>query len=126
EHFGMTGLPFVLSCSRLSWSLAELGRFAEGVAQGEAGVRIAEAAEHPFSLIVAYLGIGHVYLTQGDFPRGIPVLERGLSLGQACAIPYFFPTVARDLGTAYAQSGRVADALPRLDQGASQPRLGSA
>src|SRR5262249_3652100 len=75
KHFGMAGLPFVLSCSRLSWSLAELGQFADGVTQGEAGVRIAEAAEHPFSLIVAYFGIGHVYLTQGDFPRGIPVLE---------------------------------------------------
>jgi tetratricopeptide (TPR) repeat protein len=124
EHFGMTGLPFVLSCARLSWSLAALGRFAEGVTQGEAGVRIAEAAEHPFSLIVAYSGIGHVYLAQGDFPRGIPVLERGLSLCQACDIPYMFPTVARDLGTAYALSGRVAEALPLLEQVASQGRRG--
>ena len=53
EHFGMTGLPFVLSCARLSWSLAELGRFAEGVAKGAEGVRVAEAADHPFSLINA-------------------------------------------------------------------------
>jgi class 3 adenylate cyclase/tetratricopeptide (TPR) repeat protein len=122
EHFGMTGLPFVLSCACLSWSLAELGRFPEGVAQGEAGVRIAEAAEHPFSLINAYVGLGHVYLTQGDFPRGIPVLERGLRLCQAGDIPTLVPTVARALGTAYALSGRVAEALPLLEQGASQGR----
>src|SRR5262249_9535244 len=88
------------------------------------GVRIAEAAEHPFSLIAAYLGIGHVYLTQGDFPRGIPVLERGLSLCQACDIPYFFPSMARELGTAYALSGRAAEALPLLEQAASEGRRG--
>ena len=122
EHFGMTGLPFVLSCACLSWSLAELGLFTEGIAQGEAGVRIAEAADHPFSLINAYVGIGHVYLTQGDFPRGIPVLERGLRLCQACDIPSLFPTAARALGTAYALSGRVAEALPLLEQSAAQGR----
>jgi tetratricopeptide (TPR) repeat protein len=122
EHFGMTGLPFVLSCACLSWSLAELGLFTEGVAQGAAGVRVAEAADHPFSLINAYVGLGHVYLTQGDFPRGIPVLERGLRLCQACDIPTLVPTVARALGTAYALSGWVAEALPLLEQGASQGR----
>jgi class 3 adenylate cyclase/tetratricopeptide (TPR) repeat protein len=122
EHFGMTGLPFVLSCACLSWSLAELGRFTEGVAQGEAGVRVAEAADHPFSLINAYVGLGHVYLTQGDFPRGIPVLERGLRLCQAGDIPTLVPTVARALGTAYALSGRAAEALPLLEQGAAQGR----
>lgn len=34
ERFGMTGLPCVLSDVYLSWSLAELGAFAEGVASG--------------------------------------------------------------------------------------------
>jgi tetratricopeptide (TPR) repeat protein len=37
EHFGMTGLPSVLSRVYLSWSLAELGAFAEGTTRGEKG-----------------------------------------------------------------------------------------
>jgi tetratricopeptide (TPR) repeat protein len=125
ERFGMTGLPSVLSRVYLSRSLAELGGFAEGIARGEEGIRIAETIDHPFNLIIAYVGIGHVYLTQGDFPRCIPVLELGLRLCQAYDIPYLFPTVARTLGTAYALSGQVAEALPLLEQVASQGRSGA-
>jgi class 3 adenylate cyclase len=91
EHFGMTGLPSVLSRVHLSWSLAELGAFAEGVARGEEGVRIAEAADHPFSLLWAYAGIGHLYLRKGDVHRSIPVLERGSGLCQDWHIPVLFP-----------------------------------
>jgi class 3 adenylate cyclase/tetratricopeptide (TPR) repeat protein len=124
ERFGMTGLPAVLSRVYLSWSLAELGVFTEGVAKGEEGVRIAEAADHPFSLIWAYVGIGHLYLRKGDLPRGIPVLERGFGLCQDWHIPTLFPTVASTLGVAYALSGRVTEALPLLEQAVSQGRRG--
>jgi tetratricopeptide (TPR) repeat protein len=98
--------------------------FAEGVAKGEEGVRIAEAADHPFSLIWAYVGIGHLYLRKGDFHRSIPMLERGFGLCQDWHIPALFPTVASTLGVAYALSGRVTEALPLLEQAASQGRRG--
>jgi tetratricopeptide (TPR) repeat protein len=114
----------VLSRAYLSWSLAELGMFAEATARGEEGVRIAEAADHPFSLIWAYAGIGKLYLDQGDVRRGIPVLEHGLKLCQTWDIPTLFPQVTRALGTAYALSGRVLEALPLLEQAASQGRRG--
>jgi class 3 adenylate cyclase/tetratricopeptide (TPR) repeat protein len=120
EHFGMTGLPSVLSRVYLSWSLAELGAFAESVARGEEAVRIAEAADHPFSLIWAYFGIGHLYLRQGDFHRSISVLERGLGLCQDWHIPALFSAVASPLGAAYALSGRATEALPLLEQAASK------
>ncbi len=124
ERFGMTGLPSVLSRAYLSWALAELGAFAEGVTRGEEGVRIAETAKHPFSLIWACAGLGRLYLRKGDFHRGIPVLERGLDLCQVWDIPTLFPTVALTLGEAYALSGRVTEGLPLLEQGASQGRRG--
>ncbi len=120
ERFGMTGLPSVLSRVYLSWSLAELGAFAESLARGEEAVRIAEAADHPFSLIWAYFGIGHLYLRKGDFHRSISVLERGLGLCQDWHIPALFAAVASPLGAAYALSGRVPEALPLLEQAASQ------
>jgi class 3 adenylate cyclase/tetratricopeptide (TPR) repeat protein len=124
ERFGMTGLPSVLSRVYLSWSLGQLGVFAEATARGEEGVRIAEAADHPFSLIWAYAGIGKLYLDQGDVHQGIPVLERGLKLCQTWDIPTLVPQVTRALGTAYALSGRVLEALPLLEQAASQGRRG--
>jgi tetratricopeptide (TPR) repeat protein len=122
ERFGMTGLPSVLSRVYLSWSLAELGAFAEAITRGEEGVGIAEAADQPFSRIWAYVGIGKLYLDKGDVHRGIPVLERGLALCQVWDIPNMFPTVASRLGYAYALSGRVSEALPLLEQVISNGR----
>jgi len=124
ERFGMTGLPSVLSRVYLSWPLAELGTFAEAIARGEEGVGIAEAADHPFSLIWAYTGIGKLYLDQGDVHRSLPVLERGLALCQTWDIPTLIPQVTRALGTAYTLAGRVPETLPLLEQAASQGRRG--
>jgi predicted ATPase/class 3 adenylate cyclase len=124
ERFGMTGLPSVLSRVYLSWSLVELGAFAEGTARGEEGVQIAEATDHPFSLIWAYSGIGHLYFNKGDVHRGIPVLKRGLELCQTWDISTLLPTVTRALGNAYTLSGQVLEALPLLEQAASQGRRG--
>ena len=125
ERFGMTGLPSVLSRVYLSWSLAELGAFAEGFTKGEEGVRIAEAADQPFSLIWAFVGLGHLCLCKGDFHRSIHLLERCLGLCENWNIPTLFPTVASTLGVAYAQSGRVIEGLPLLEQAASKGGRGA-
>jgi tetratricopeptide (TPR) repeat protein len=106
----------VLSRTFLLWSLAEVGKFTEGVAHGEAGVRIAEAAEHLPSLIIACMGVGRLSLRQGDVHKAVPVLERGLRLCDIGQISTFFILTAASLGYAYALSGRVAEALPLLEQ----------
>ena len=116
ERFGMTGLPAVLSRAWLARCLAELGAFAEGSAHAEEAVRIAEAVDHPNSLIHAYLGVGFLSLRQGDLSRAIPVLERGLDLCRVYNILIWFPETAAALGCAYACAGRVAEALPLLEQ----------
>ena len=56
ERFGQVQLPAVLSRAYLATCHAELGMFAEGRAFGEEGLRIAEAAAHPGSLMFASLG----------------------------------------------------------------------
>jgi class 3 adenylate cyclase/DNA-binding winged helix-turn-helix (wHTH) protein/tetratricopeptide (TPR) repeat protein len=53
ERFGRLFLPAVYSRAWLAWCHAELGRFAEGRAFGEEGLRIAEAAAQPPSLMIA-------------------------------------------------------------------------
>jgi len=120
KRLGMAGLPSVFVRTWLVWCLAELGAFAEGMARGEEGVRIAEAVDHPFSMIVAYCGVGVLSLRKGDLHQAIAVLERGLGVCQDSHIPLMFPWVASALGAAYALAGRVAEALPLLEQAVEQ------
>jgi hypothetical protein len=58
ERFGQVILPAVQSRAQLAWCHAELGTFAEGRAFGDEGLRVAEAAAHPVSLMLASWGTG--------------------------------------------------------------------
>ena len=120
ERLGRVFMPAVLSRARLPWSHAELGSFAEGRALGEEGLRIAEAVEHPASVMIASWGIGLLALRQGDLPRALPLLERAVGLCQDTDLPLYFPWMAWALGAAYTLNGRVADAVPLLTQAMEQ------
>jgi len=121
ERFGEVGLPSVGSRLFLADLLAELGEFAEGIARGEEGVRIAETVDHPWSLIGALRSLGRLYLRKGDLKEAIAILERGRELCQAWKFPTWVYGIAANLGYAYVLSGRVADGLPLLEQGFEQP-----
>ena len=120
ERFGEVLLPAVRSCAHLAVCHAEIGTFAEGRALGEAGVRIAESADHPASLMLALWGIGLLCLRQGDVSRALPQLERAVGLCQAADLLRWFPWMAAALGAAYTLAGRVADAVPLLTQALEQ------
>jgi tetratricopeptide (TPR) repeat protein len=116
ERFGQVTLPAVSSRAFLGECCAELGTFAEGRALGVEGLRIAEAVDHPASLMMASWGIGLLALRQGDLPRAVPLLERALDICQTTDLPVRFPRLAATLGVAYTLAGRVADAVPLLTQ----------
>ena len=120
ERFGLPGAASVFSRTWLSWCLAACGAFAEGLTQGEAGMQIAEGSTHPYTLTLAYLGIGGVHLAQGDLRLAMARLERGLGLCQVWTLPILFPMVASHVGYAWALAGRVAEALPLLQQAVEQ------
>ena len=128
ERLGQPVLPAVQSRTWLSLSLAEVGAFAEGIAVGEAGLRIAEAVNHPASLVVAYRGIGVPYLLQGDLHQALPVLERAVGLCEEADLPFHFSLLALALGAAYVLCGRVDEAVRLLErvleQDTSSGRLG--
>ena len=93
---------------------------AQGRALGEEGLRIAEAVDHPGSLMFASWGVGLLSLRQGDLTRALPQLERAVSICQDADLPAWFPRMAVPLGAAYILSGRVADAVPLLTQAMEQ------
>jgi tetratricopeptide (TPR) repeat protein len=129
ERFGQPVLPAVRSRTQLSLCLAEVGAFAEGRAVGEAGLRIAEAVQHPTSLVAAYRSIGVPYLRQGNLHQALPLLERAAGICEDADLPYFFSLLASDLGTAYVLCGRVDEAVRLLErvleQATSSGRIGS-
>jgi tetratricopeptide (TPR) repeat protein len=116
EFFGLTSLPAVISRAWLVRCLAELGAFPEGTAHAEEVIRVAEAVDHPQSLIVTYRGVAFLSLRQRDFSRAILVLERGLDLCRVYNMRLEFPETAAALGCAYACAGRVAEALLLLEE----------
>jgi tetratricopeptide (TPR) repeat protein len=83
-------------------------------------VRIAEAADHPFSRAVASWAVGFRSLCQGDLHQAIPVLERALDLAQGAHLRLIVPQVTSPLGAAYALAGRTAEGLPLLEQAVEQ------
>jgi predicted ATPase/class 3 adenylate cyclase len=116
EFFGLATLPAVISRAWLVRCLAELGTFPEGIAHGEEAIRIAEAVDHPNSLLHAYHGVGFLSLRVRDLSRAIPVLERCVDLCRVFNFWLWFSETAAALGCAYAFAGRITEALPLLEE----------
>src|SRR5262249_12644191 len=114
ERFGQNVAPAVFSRTFLCLCLAEMGAFAESRAVGEAGRRMAEAINHPVSLVSAYRSVGQLYLRQGDLPQALPVLERAASICEDAELPFHFSLLAPALGAAYVLGGRVDEAIRLL------------
>jgi class 3 adenylate cyclase len=119
-RYGTAGLTSVLSIMALAWCQAELGSFADGMATGEEGVRIARAVDHKLSLMFADVGLGQLYLVQGNLDRAIPTLERGVATCRTWDFPSWLPWLASRLGAAYVLAGRAADGIPLLEQSMEQ------
>jgi tetratricopeptide (TPR) repeat protein len=100
----------------LSLCLAEVGAFAEGIAVAEEGLHIAEAVQHPVSLVSAYRSVGLLYLRQGDLPQALPLLERAAGLCEEADLPFHFSLLAPALGAAYVLCGRVDEAVRLLER----------
>jgi tetratricopeptide (TPR) repeat protein len=115
-HFGRLALPAVTSRRYAAFCLAELGEVTAGRRVGEEAVQLAEAVEHPYSIVLALAPVGVLCRRQGEIHTAIPVLERGLALCQSANIPLHVPLLASSLGAAYVLARRAAEARPLLDQ----------
>jgi tetratricopeptide (TPR) repeat protein len=120
ERFGTTNVQSVVSRAQVARCLAELGAFAEGRAYGEDALRLAETVDHPYSLMWACSGLGHLCLRQGALSQAIHVFERALAIRETMNLPGNMRHAFVELGAAYALSGRVSEALPLMERGLEQ------
>jgi tetratricopeptide (TPR) repeat protein len=114
ERFGLTAFPGVLAHAYLAATLAERGRFIEGLPHGETGVRLAEAVDHPYTLMLACMSLATLWRLKGELGQATVAFERALAVCRESGSP-FTPVVSGALGGVYAQSGRVAEGLALLD-----------
>jgi len=121
DRCGLAGFPAAMARSELAWALAERGAFEEGIAHGQAGVRIAEVLDHPFSWVVASWGPANLYRIQGEFPHAVRLLERALALCREWDLLQPLWITSGFLASVYALSGRVADGLSLVDEGLRAP-----
>lgn len=120
ETFGLPSAPALISRAFMGRSLALLGEFDTGIAMTEEGLRMAEASEHRYGIIMAYWGAGDAYLCRGRLTSATPALEHALELCKSGGFALMGPIVARVLAEAYALGGRSAEALQLLENAVAQ------
>jgi tetratricopeptide (TPR) repeat protein len=111
ERFGTPGIQSAISGAYLAGVLSELGRSDEAIGHAEIAVRIAEAADHPFTLYQGLFALGRAHLRRGDLLGATRALERCLNLCRTWQIAIGVPHAAAALGAAYALAGRADEAL---------------
>lgn len=116
ERLVMAGFPAVMARGWLSWVLADIGEFDEGVRHGQDALKMAETFGQPFSLARTLNDLGYLYCVRGDVNRSVPVLERALALWSERNLRISSPVTMGFLGYAYALSGRVSEGLSLLQE----------
>ena len=115
DRFGLAFIASVGSHFQLVEILSDRGEFNEAAIHGDEAVRIAEVANHPFSLDTAYLAVGHLHFRKGDLNKAIALLERSMEICRVWDLPQNLLRVAVVLGNALAATGRVGEAMPLLE-----------
>jgi class 3 adenylate cyclase/tetratricopeptide (TPR) repeat protein len=99
--------------SWLALTLSNLGRFGEASSHAQEALRIAEGADHPYTLAEALTCVGSVTLAQGDVDQAIDALERARGLTRQWNFRSW--AVLARLGYAFALFGRVDEGRRLLE-----------
>jgi DNA-binding SARP family transcriptional activator/tetratricopeptide (TPR) repeat protein len=118
DRFGRGIRAFVFSRCYAASSLAALGRFAEGIARGCEGLRVAEVVDSPHHLCAGLVGLGDLHLRRGDFDVARPLLERALELCRSSDFAAMLSWVASSLGSVSVAVGRATAGLALLEEAA--------
>jgi class 3 adenylate cyclase/tetratricopeptide (TPR) repeat protein len=116
ERFGVATFPAVLSRAYLARALAERGVFDEGEVHGKEAIRIAEALDHPYSVIFACLWLAYLNGVKGELSQAARLLERAVAQCRDWNIAFLNPIALASLGHVYASSGRIGEGVTLLQQ----------
>jgi class 3 adenylate cyclase/tetratricopeptide (TPR) repeat protein len=116
ERFGLVVFPAVMARATIARTLAERGAFEEGDAHGHEAIRIAEALDHPFSVVVGCLDLGYLKSVRGELSQAAGLLERAVAQCREWNITNQTPIAMACLGHVYALSGRIAEGVSCLEQ----------
>ncbi len=108
--------PLIASWSHswLALTLSSLGRFVDASLHAQEALRIAEGADHPFTLAEALTGVASVCLAQGDLDRAMDALERARVLTRTSNLQPW--AILARLGYACALSARPAQGRDLLEE----------
>jgi tetratricopeptide (TPR) repeat protein len=119
DRFGQAGSPAVTARSFLTWIFADQGKFKEGIAHGQEGIRLAKELDHPYNRASACLYLAHLHILRGDLSNAVSLLESGLALSRERNLTVFSVPHSGGLGYVYTLSGRIAEGIPLLEKALS-------
>jgi tetratricopeptide (TPR) repeat protein len=113
QRFVHTGFPAVTARIYLLQVYADLGRFDEGIACGEEGIRLAEAVDHPYFILGITVYLAQLQAASGEFREAAGMLERAAPLARDRSM--YSLVHAGNLGYVYAFLERAAEGIPLLE-----------
>jgi len=116
DRYGLVGLPAVMARAYLTWIHTERGEFEAALAHGHDGVRLAEAVDHPYSLIIACWGLVYLHATRQELEQTAHFGDRALALARAWDLPLPSAITAGIMGHAYVVGGRTGEGLALLEE----------
>jgi tetratricopeptide (TPR) repeat protein len=116
ERFGLLVFPAVMARGHLARALAERGISDEGDAHGQEAIRIAEALDHPFSVLWGCLELAYLKSVRGELSQAARLLERAVAQCREWNITIYTPIAMASLGHVYAWSGHIAEGVSCLQQ----------
>jgi len=119
ERFDLAEFPAVVARCYLTMILAIQGRFKEGLAHGQEGMRLADKLDHPYSMGQLCWYLAYLQITRGELGDAVCTLERGQALAREWNLAYFSLAHTAGLGYAHALSGRAAEGIPLLERAVS-------
>jgi tetratricopeptide (TPR) repeat protein len=115
QQFALSAYPAVTARSCLTRIYAEQGNFSDGIAHGEAAIRLAESLDHPYCITTSLWGLADLHIIKGEIRKAIVLLERGVAVAREWELPFMVAGCSGSLGYAYSLLGRSAEGLPLLE-----------
>jgi class 3 adenylate cyclase/tetratricopeptide (TPR) repeat protein len=112
----VTEFPIPVPHSYLSLALAERGEFDEAILHANEGIRLAEAVERPYTLVIACWALAYVYGLRGELSHGARLLERSQAISREWNLTVLSPRATGLLGSVYAGLGRVGEGISLIRQ----------